>query len=105
MHGRHSGSAPWPTVQGSVRAAHGDNSRRPDRHRVDERCDLQLRALARRGLRGASAADLAEVEVSGVGLALHWERLDVDYSVAGLLNDVFGTRTWMDGLQVAEAAE
>lgn len=37
------------------------------------------------GLRGASAAELAEVEVLGVGYGLHWESLDVDFSVPGLL--------------------
>lgn len=57
------------------------------------------------GLRGASAADLAEVEVLGVGFGLHWERLDTDLSVAGLLSGVFGTRTWMEALRLAEAAE
>ncbi len=57
------------------------------------------------GLRGASAADLAEVEVLGAGFGLHWESLDVDYTVAGLLGGAFGTRAWMDGLRVAEAAE
>ena len=56
-------------------------------------------------LRGASATDLAEVEVLGVGFGLHWETLDVDLTVPGLLNGVFGTRAWMDGLRVAEAAE
>ncbi|MGI4878003.1 MAG: DUF2442 domain-containing protein [Janthinobacterium lividum] len=56
------------------------------------------------GLRGASAADLAEVEVLGRGFGLHWELLDVDYTVAGLLRGVFGTRTWMDRLQVADVA-
>ena len=57
------------------------------------------------GLRGANAADLAKVELLGRGFALHWEALDVDLPVPGLLAGVFGTRTWMDGLRVAEAAE
>ena len=59
------------------------------------------------GLRGASAADLAEaeVEVLGRGFGLHWETLDVDLTVPGLLNGVFETRAWMDGWRVAEAAE
>jgi len=57
------------------------------------------------GLRGASAADLAEVEVLGRGFALHWERLDVDFSVEGLLAGRFGTRAWVAGLRVAEATE
>ncbi len=57
------------------------------------------------GLRDASAADLAEVELLGREFGLHWERLDVDLTVPGLLNGVFGTRTWTDGLRVVEAAE
>ena len=56
------------------------------------------------GLRGASAADLAEVEVLGVGFGLHWETLDVDLTVPGLLAGRFGTRAWMDELRVAEVA-
>lgn len=47
------------------------------------------------GLEGATAAQLAEVEVSGAGGGLHWETLDVDYSVPGLVNGVFGTAKWM----------
>lgn len=47
------------------------------------------------GLTGAAPAHLAEVELLGDGEALHWETLDVDYSVAGLVNGVFGTAKWM----------
>lgn len=47
------------------------------------------------GLSEATPAHLAEVEILGVGFGLHWESLDVDYSVAGLLNGVFGTARWM----------
>ncbi|HEX6375034.1 MAG TPA: DUF2442 domain-containing protein [Allosphingosinicella sp.] len=47
------------------------------------------------GLAGAAPAHLAEVELLGDGEALHWEELDVDYSVAGLVNGVFGTSRWM----------
>jgi hypothetical protein len=47
------------------------------------------------GLRGASPEDLAEVEVSPSGEALHWERLDVDLRVPALLHGVFGTKAWM----------
>lgn len=36
-------------------------------------------------LRGASAAELAEVRLSAGGGALHWDTLDIDLSVAGLL--------------------
>lgn len=47
------------------------------------------------GLAGAAPVHLAEVELLGDGEALHWETLDVDYSVAGLVNGVFGTARWM----------
>src|SRR5829696_8279473 len=47
------------------------------------------------GLAHASPAHLAEVELLGAGEALHWETLDVDYSVAGLVNGIFGTARWM----------
>ena len=43
----------------------------------------------------ASDAALAEVEVGAAGIGLHWERLDVDLSVAGLARLVLGTRTLM----------
>lgn len=47
------------------------------------------------GLQAASAAEIAEVEVVGGGLGLHWETLDLDYTVPGLMNGVFGTAKWM----------
>ncbi|MDQ3950580.1 MAG: DUF2442 domain-containing protein, partial [Gemmatimonadota bacterium] len=47
------------------------------------------------GLRGASPDELAQVEVSPSGQALHWERLDADLRVPALLQGMFGTRAWM----------
>jgi len=47
------------------------------------------------GLAGATDAELAEVEVIGAGYGLHWETLDADYTVPGLVNGVFGTAKWM----------
>jgi len=47
------------------------------------------------GLSGAHKADLAAVEVTPAGSGLHWESLDVDLSVPGLVVGVFGTRHWM----------
>ncbi len=35
------------------------------------------------------------MEVIGAGYGLHWESLDLDYSVPGLMNGVFGTAKWM----------
>jgi Protein of unknown function (DUF2442) len=50
------------------------------------------------GLEKASQEDLAAVVVSPQGTSLHWERLDADFSVSGLLTGIFGTRTWMSAL-------
>ncbi|WP_156119763.1 DUF2442 domain-containing protein [Leptolyngbya sp. KIOST-1] len=51
------------------------------------------------GLSGAAPEDLAMVEVTPSGTGLHWEKLDADFTVSGLLNGVFGTRAWMTKLQ------
>ncbi|PWG01322.1 DUF2442 domain-containing protein [Sphingosinicella humi] len=47
------------------------------------------------GLHDASPAEIGEVEVIGRGFGLHWETLDLDYTVPGLVNGVFGTAKWM----------
>lgn len=47
------------------------------------------------GLADASAADLAEVEISPSGLGLHWPKLDLDVYVPALLQGVFGSKRWM----------
>ena len=41
------------------------------------------------GLEGASAAALAEIEITPMGTGLHWPRLDADLTVDGLLAGVF----------------
>ena len=46
-------------------------------------------------LRNVPANQLAEVEVDPSGEGLHWESLDVDLSVPGLLQEIFGTASWM----------
>jgi hypothetical protein len=50
------------------------------------------------GLAGASPDDLAKVEITPMGDGLHWETLDADFSVAGLLAGRFGTQRWMEQL-------
>ncbi|MHB1104294.1 MAG: DUF2442 domain-containing protein [Devosia sp.] len=47
------------------------------------------------GLEGASDDELASVEILGNGYGLHWEQLDVDLSIPGLLAGMFGTRSHM----------
>lgn len=49
------------------------------------------------GLGGARPADLADIEVSPTGLGLHFPRLDADLYVPGLMEGVFGSRSWSGG--------
>ncbi len=46
-------------------------------------------------LQGATADDLARVEVDGFGFNLRWPSLDADLYVPALVAGVFGTRAWM----------
>ena len=50
------------------------------------------------GLNQASASQLANVEISPAGLALHWPDLDADLSLEYLMQGIFGARAWMSAL-------
>lgn len=58
-------------------------------------CLFAFPAEAGQGLRGATPAQLAEVEVLPGGYGLHWEALDADLAVPALLQGVFGSAAWM----------
>ena len=47
------------------------------------------------GLHDASPAEIGKVEVIGRGFGLHWEALDLDYTVPGLVSGLFGTAKWL----------
>ena len=47
------------------------------------------------GLEQATDDELAAVEVLGEGYELHWEKLDADFTVPGLLAGIFGTKRYM----------
>ena len=47
------------------------------------------------GLEVATDDQLAAVEILGRGHGLHWEALDVDLSLPGLMAGLFGTKAWM----------
>jgi hypothetical protein len=64
-------------------------------------CSFAFPARQAQGLETASDAELAEVEILGLGLGLHWER--VDLSVPGLLAGMFGTKAFMDRQRAARA--
>ena len=71
--------------------------RRTGRVRVEltNGCSFTFPPRALQGMAQANEAELADVEIAGVGHALHWPRLDADFTVPGLLMGVFGTRAWM----------
>jgi len=50
------------------------------------------------GLENASPSQLAKVQLTPFGFGLHWESLDADLSVAGLVAGVFGSTAWMSEL-------
>lgn len=52
-------------------------------------------ARALEGLETATAAELAEVELLGE-TGLHWESLDVDYTISGLMLGIFGSKAFME---------
>jgi len=47
------------------------------------------------GLETASAADLAEIEISPSGLGIHFPALDADIYLPALMEGLLGSREWM----------
>ena len=58
-------------------------------------CTFTFPPRLAQGLESATADQLATVEVLGAGYGLHWEALDVDLSIPGLLAGSFGTKAYM----------
>ena len=54
-------------------------------------CTFAFPARLAQGSERASDTELAQLEILGLRLALHRERLDVDLGVPGLLAGLFGT--------------
>jgi len=50
-------------------------------------------------LADVSPAEAAEVTIEMLGMGLHWENLDLDFSVEGLLEGRRGNSAWMAKLQ------
>ena len=51
------------------------------------------------GLENASAEQLSDFWISASGRSVHWDSLDVDFSIANLVAGIFGTKTWMAELE------
>ncbi|HEY9633759.1 MAG TPA: DUF2442 domain-containing protein [Coleofasciculaceae cyanobacterium] len=50
------------------------------------------------GLSEASVAQIADVHLSGTGDSIHWEKLNIDFSISGLVSGILGTKAWMSEL-------
>lgn len=58
-------------------------------------CTFAFPPRLAQGLEAANDDELDGVEILGAGYGLHWEALDVDLSVPGLLAGLFGTKAYM----------
>ncbi|HEY5301691.1 MAG TPA: DUF2442 domain-containing protein [Acetobacteraceae bacterium] len=58
-------------------------------------CTFTFPPRVAQGLEDAADDQLAEIEVLGAGYGLHWESLDVNLSIPGLLAGIFGTSAYM----------
>ncbi|SDJ59179.1 DUF2442 domain-containing protein [Salipiger marinus] len=58
-------------------------------------CTFAFPPRLAQGLETASEDELEAVELLGAGYGLHWEALDVDLSVPGLMAGLFGTKSYM----------
>ena len=58
-------------------------------------CTFTFPARLAQVLENATDDELAAVEILGLGYGLHWEALDADLSVPGLLAGRFGTKAYM----------
>ena len=57
--------------------------------------ELTFPSQMAQGLAGASPDSLAEIQISGAGLSLHWPKLDADLYIPALMQGVFGSKAWM----------
>ncbi len=58
-------------------------------------CTFAFPPRLAQGLETATDEELATVEILGAGYGLHWETLDADLSVPGLLAGLFGTKAYI----------
>ena len=58
-------------------------------------CTFAFPPRMAQGLENATDEQLEAVEILGAGYGLHWEALDVDFTVPGLLAGIFGTASYM----------
>jgi hypothetical protein len=62
---------------------------------LDNDCTFTFPPRSVQGLEKASDDQISSIEILGQGYGLHWEELDVDLSLPGLMAGIFGTQTYM----------
>ena len=84
-------------LKGRPKAIHARYDRRVSRVIVglDNGLELAFPPRLAQGLEHATPADLAIIEISPLGDGLHWPAIDADLYVPGLLQGVFGSKSWM----------
>src|SRR3954454_2897026 len=78
-----------------ARAARYDRRRRRIVVELTNGCTFAFPPHLAQGLEAATDDQLAGVELLGAGYGLHWDTLDADLSVPGLLAGLFGTGAYM----------
>ncbi|HEX5325684.1 MAG TPA: DUF2442 domain-containing protein [Acetobacteraceae bacterium] len=58
-------------------------------------CTFAFPPQLAQGLEHATADQLDQVKILGAGFGLHWEALDIDLLIPGLLSGLFGTKAYM----------
>lgn len=83
--------------EGEPRAASARYDRETGRVEIElkDGCLFAFPVELAEGLSGAAPDQLETVEVVGGGYALHWDELDVHFTVPGLLAGRLGSGVWM----------
>jgi len=65
---------------------------------LEDGAELLVPVSQLEGLSEAGPEALRSVELTPDGLGLHWDALDVHYTVPGLVKGLYGTRAWMQAI-------
>jgi len=82
-------------VEPRARAARYDRQRGRLVVELTHGCTFTFPPRLAQELETATEDQLAQVEILGAGYGLHWEALDADLSIPGLLAGLFGTKATM----------
>jgi len=72
-----------------------DHATRKIRIELSTGLELAFRAEDAQGLQNASDEQLSRIEITPMGLGLHWPECDADLLVGGILQGYLGTKSFM----------